>query len=112
MNLVTQTLLSVRPVITKKDRQAVLDAYIYALDKEIKSLKKLAKTVDLHKIGWLYHSMQELRLVKTLDASGVADRIKQLKDILNGDFDEDDKALASASLIIITEAGRNIRSST
>ena len=110
-DIISETIHRLSGKISGSSRNEVLDSYISAIDNEIKDLKKKAKTVDLNRISWLYHSMHELKLCKNLDESGVASRIKVLKPILNGN-DADDAALALASLTVITEAGKRIRKNT
>ena len=95
-----------------KGRDQVLDCMVSTIAAKIKDLKKNATTLDLNKISWLYHGMQELKLAKTLDQTGVAARIATLKEIEKYDKDPDDKMLASASLKALSIAAKHIRSNT
>lgn len=107
---IKQTIGSVTAKVKFGNRSEVLDMYIRVMSDAIKELKKKATTLDLHRISWLYHAMHEVRLCKELDQAGVAQRIKDLNMIVrDAQYDDDERALALASLTVITEAGKNIR---
>lgn len=93
-------------------RDEMLDQLIAGMQRLIKDIKKSATTLDLHRIDWLYHGMQELRLAKTLTRDELQDRINTLTHIEKYEKDPDEQVLASASLETISIASKRIRSKT
>lgn len=104
----TQLIATITPDLTHthKGRDATIIAFMAALQIAIDKRKGDATVAGLTEIDWLYHAIQELRLVFTMDKNQVALRIAELK---AAECDEEERLLREASVAIINAVGKALR---